>query len=81
LARAERADVAREARKWCANKLRAFATGWFMAHEIRFKKAAELADSIELGPEAEKSCSHEFASNHGMYDTEHRYCTKCSVAE
>ncbi len=30
---------------------------------------------------AEDACSHAYESNPGMYDTQHRYCTKCGRAE
>lgn len=39
--------------------------------------AKELADKRRQ----EQHCTHTFASNPGMHDTQHRYCTKCGRAE
>lgn len=49
----ERAEAAREARKWCAEKLRHFSDGWSTKPQ-HAEALYELAARLERGPEPEK---------------------------
>lgn len=44
--------------------------------------AAQLRHLIAFNDlPATATCRHDFQANYGLYDTSHRYCTKCGVAE
>ena len=52
--------------------------------EIRLGHIIVEKETVGLGtPQVQQTCAtgHAFASNPGLYDTKHRYCTRCGVAE
>ena len=67
--------------------------GWRMANETGDPLCVLVAEirlghvvverDVGLGAQVQQTCvtGHFFESNPGLYDTSHRYCTRCGVAE